>query len=88
MSNSSFTRKISSVSIVTMIFVSVCGERDSSPQAGTAHSPSAAERSVAQRPLVLHVQSDVVAKDIDGVKVIDGAENADVRHRSRHPGRY
>ena len=43
MSNSSFTRKISSVSIVTMIFVSACGERDSSPQAGTAHSPSAAE---------------------------------------------
>lgn len=59
MSNSSFARKISSVSIAAMIFVSACGERDSGPQASTAHSPSAAERSVAQRPLVLHVQSAV-----------------------------
>ena len=64
MSNSSFARKISSVSIAAMIFVSACGERDSSPQAGTAHSPSASERSVAQRPLALHVQSAVVAKDM------------------------
>ena len=87
MLNSSFARKISSVSIAAMIFVSACGERDSSSQAGTAHSPSASERSVAQRPLALHVQSAVVAKDIDGVKVIDGAENADVRHRTRHTGR-
>ena len=59
MSNSSFARKISSVSIAAMIFVSACGERDSGPQAGTAHSPSAAERSVAhaacairRRPIV------------------------------------
>ena len=49
MLNSSFARKISSVSIAAMIFVSACGERDSGPQASTAHSPSAAERSAAAR---------------------------------------
>lgn len=88
MLNSSFARKISSVSIAAMIFVSACGERDSGPQASSAHSPSAAERSAAQRPLVLHVQSAVGRSSFSADSRINSRLNTPMSDEMPAPKRW